>query len=298
MLDNIDELRTFQTVAEKGSLSAAARTLGLSVNAVSRRLAALEEALGLPLAERTTRSLRLTDDGERFLVRCRRIIDEVDDALEELVPGREGLSGLVRAMIHPAMLQTGFFESLNSLLEEHGRLRLHLLTRNDPQDIIRSGADIAVWPGTVELQSVVTKKICSVQWVMACSPSYGERHGLPQKPADLEAHTCLRALRERPERTWMLRDGRGKTIEVTPGGQLDCDDTETLKGALYAGLGIGLRPEGEVARAVAAGKLLRVLPRYGFQILPVHLVSVPGRLRLARVRAVATLLEQAIRSMQ
>ena len=145
VLDNIDELRTFQRIAAEGSLSAAARSLGLTVNAVSRRLVRLEHRVGVPLAERTTRSFRLTDDGRRLLVRIHRIVTEVDDAEEALTPrGVRGRSGLVRAMVHPATLQTGFMEKLSSLLTEHPRLRVHVLTRNAPGDPVQEGADLAV----------------------------------------------------------------------------------------------------------------------------------------------------------
>jgi DNA-binding transcriptional LysR family regulator len=294
MLDSLAELRTFQTVAEEGSLSAAARSLGLTVNAVSRRLAQLEERLGVPLAERTTRRLRLTDDGQRFMAHCRRILAEVDEAEEDLSPAGRGLSGLVRVMVHPGVLEGDFLEQVDRLLEEHPRLSLHLLTRNAPKDLFKEGADLAIWPGEVTMQSVVARRVCSVSWVMVCSPGYKKRYGVPKCPGDLEHHTCLRAMRDRPERIWVLQDDKGKNVEVTPGGRLDCDDTETLRMAIVKGLGIGMRPRGEVLRACAEKRLVHVLPGYTFGPLPIHLVSRPGRLRLARVRAIANLLEEAI----
>ncbi|MCA9621372.1 MAG: LysR family transcriptional regulator [Myxococcales bacterium] len=297
MLESIDELRTFQRVAEEGSLSGAARSLGVSVNAISRRLIQLEERLGVRLAERTTRSLRLTDEGHRFLTRCRRILAEVEDAEDELAPPTVGLRGLVRVAVHPTTVQPGLIEELRAWLGANPGVRLHIFARNAPVDPVRDAIDIVIWPGQVTLQSVVARRVVEAAWVLACAPSYAEAHGLPEAPADLEDHLCLRAWRDGPERVWVLRDGSGEDVEVTPGGPLDCDDTETLKRLLYGGIGIGVRPRGEVTRAVEEGSLVRVLPGYAFRPLPVHLVTAPGRLRLRRVREMALILERAIQAL-
>ncbi|MEQ9318611.1 MAG: LysR family transcriptional regulator [Polyangiaceae bacterium] len=296
MLESIEELRTFCRIVDEGSLSAAARSLALSVNAVSRRLAQLETRLGTRLAERTTRTLRLTDDGQRFYDRCQRILAEVEDAEQTLAPAERGLAGLVRVAVHPTAAHPAMLTELGVLREEHPRLRVHLLARNAPVDPVREGVDILVWSGEVTMQSVVARRILETSWVLACAPSYAERRGVPKRPRDLADHVCLRALRDRPERVWVLRDAKGRDVQARPGGRIDCDDTETLRRALYAGLGIGFRPPGEVKREARAGRLVPVLPRHGLRPVAVHLVTPPGRLRLRRVRAMAELLEKALRA--
>ena len=294
MLESIEELRTFRRVINEGSLSAAARSLGLSANAVSRRLAQLESRLGLRLAERTTRRFTLTDEGRRFAVRCERILREIDDAEEDLRPATSGLRGLVRVAIHPELLRGDFLAKVGDLLAEHSELRVHLLARSVPEDPVRLGVDMGVWPGDVPLQSVVAKRVVEVRWVLACSSEYAERRGVPRRPSELIEHECLRALKRRGESHWALRDRKGNQLEVPVGGQFESDDNETLRAALFAGIGIGLRPRGEVKAEAAAGRLVHVLPSYTFQDLPVHLVAAPGRLRLRRIRAVARLIEVGI----
>lgn len=293
MLESLTELKTFLRIVDDGGLSAAARSLGMSVNAVSRRLALLEERVGVRLANRTTRRLSLTDEGRLFLERCRRIVAEVQEAEEELQPLPGKIRGLVRVGIHPQLIDERSLRDFRALLLEHEGLSIQVLARNAAVDPVKEGLDLAVWPGEVTLQSVVSRRLAVLKWVLAASPDYVKRAGLPQKPDDLRKHECLRALRTHSESTWVLRDANGKQISVPVRGRFESDDTATLAAAVQAGIGIGLRPKGEVLREAVAGRLVHVLPRWHFGLSTVHLVAPPGRLRLARVRAVATIIEAA-----
>lgn len=295
MLESLAELKTFLRIVDEGSLSAAARSLGLSLNAVSRRLALLEQRAGARLAHRTTRRLTVTDEGRRLAERCRRILGEVEAAEEDLLPASGAMRGLVRVGLHPELVGEGLLIRLEELLRAHPGVSLHLLARNSPVDPVADGLDLLIWGGEVSLQSVVSRLIAESDWVLAAAVAYAKRAGLPRRPEELAEHDCLRALRARSETTWVLRDGHGKMVTVRVGGRFESDDTALLKAALYAGLGIGLRPRGEVARESAAGRLVPVLPRWRFGSSRIHLVSPPGRMRLPRVRAVAAILEQAAR---
>lgn len=297
MLESIEELRTFCRIVDEGSLSAAARSMSLSVNAVSRRLAQLESRMGVRLAERTTRTLVPTEEGRAFFERCQDILALVDEAEDELSPPQRGLRGLVRVAVHPTLVGPEFLRRLGVLLDGHPGLRVQLLARNAPVDPVKQGIDILVWAGEVTQQSVVAKRVGGAVWVLACAPSYAEAHGLPEGPAALRDHQCLRALRDRAERVWVLRSPDGEDVEAVPGGRIDCDDTETLRRATYAGLGIGLRPRREVEAAVERGELVAVLPGHYFRPVPVYLVTPPGRLRRRRVRAMSELLEAVIDTM-
>lgn len=297
MLNNLDELRTFCRIADEGSLSAAARSLRLSVNAISRRLCQLEERLGVRLAQRTTRRLTLTEEGTAFAHACRRILESVDAAEEEMRGGVLGLKGTVRVGLHPAAIQPALLGELDELLESNPELRVHLLAFNAPQDPVKAGVDLMCWYGEVPLQSVVAKRLTTVNWSLACSQRYATRRGVPRTPAHLLDHRCLRALRERSESHWQLQDTTGKVVSARVGGQFESDDTEVLHRALHCGLGIGLRPRGEVETMSKQGVWVHVLPEYTVASLSVSLVSPVGRLRLSRVRAVAQLVERAIQAM-
>jgi DNA-binding transcriptional LysR family regulator len=293
MLESFAELTTFLRIVDEGSLSAAARSLGISVNAVSRRLAQLEERAGARLANRTTRRLIVTDEGRRLAERCRRILDEVEAAQEDLQPATGAMRGLVRVGVHPELVGEPLLRRLGELLKEHTGISLHVLARNAPVDPTREGLDLLVWGGDVSMQSVVSRLVHESDWVLAASKEYVRRAGVPRSPKDLENHECLRALHARSETSWELHDARGRTVTVRVGGRFESDDTATLKAALYAGLGIGLRPRGEIDRESATGRLVAVLPRWRFGSSRIHLVSPPGRMRLPRVRAVAAMLEEA-----
>jgi len=297
MLESVDELRTFRRIVDEGSLSAAARSLGISLNAVSRRLAQLEGRLGVSLATRTTRRFALTDEGQRFAARCRDILDAIEQAEEEVRPASAGLSGLVRVSVYPDMLRGELLGALQVLLDANPKLRLHMVARSLGSDPQREGLDLVVWPGEITVQSVIAKRVIDIQWVFACSVGYAERHGVPKSPDDLRDHHCLRALKGRTENVWSVEAPDGQMLEAPVAGQFESDDNDALRAALYAGLGIGVRPRTEVLQGVAEGRLVHVLPEYRWFEFPVYLVSPPGRLRLARVRAVANLLEDAIRAL-
>lgn len=291
MLESLSELKTFVRIVDEGSLSAAARSLGLSVNAISRRLAQLEARVGVRLVNRTTRRLAMTDDGRRFAERCRRILSEVEETEDDLQPTPGKLRGLVRVGLHPKLIEEGSLRRFGALLLEHEGLSLHILARNAPVDPVKEGLDLVVWGGEAPLQSVVSKPLAVVQWVLAASPDYVKRAGAPERPQGLERHEILRALRTRTERDWLLRDGGGRQVRVRIQGRFESDDTAALAAALYGGLGIGLLPRGEVKRQSAAGRLVHVLPKWHIQDDRIYLVSPPGRLRLPRVRAVAAIIQ-------
>lgn len=293
MIDNLDELRTFIHVVDQGSLSAAARSLRISVNGVSRRLAALEQKLGVQLAQRTTRRLTLTEDGRRFSLRCRRIVAAVEEAEAEFAPSDGVLRGLVRVALNQEFLTEAALRPLSRLLQDHPELAVQIFARNQPVDPAAENLDLALWPGEVPFQSAVAKRVASSEWVLAAAKPYVERHGQPKHPRDLRRYECLRVMRRMPEAHWRLRDERGQEFPAEIGGRFECDDKAGLIAALYLGMGIGLRPRGEVAREVAEGRLVHILPRWQFAKIVVNVVSAPGRLKIARVRAVAEALAEA-----
>lgn len=296
MLESLDELRTFQRVVDEGSLSAAARSLGVSVNAVSRRLAQLEGRLGVRLAERSTRRFALTDEGRRLLDRCRVILTQVDEAEEELRPTGAALRGTVRFAVHPAMITTGMMSDVAELLSKHKSLSVQVYARSVAVDPVAHGLDFAVCTGNISFQSVATRTLARVEWGLAAAPEYFQNRQAPEVPEDLETHECLRALRGVRETQWFLKNARGKQRSLPISGAFESDDTEALRAAVYGGVGIGFRPLGEIRREAAGGTLVHVLPGWtgsgsGVQV---QLLSPPGRLRLARVRVVAEVVERAV----
>lgn len=294
MIESLDELRTLVRVVDEGSLTAAARALHLSVNAVSRRIAALEERLGVRLANRTTRRIAFTDEGRRFVERCRRILAEADEAESELRPPGDVMRGSVRIAVPAEILREPLMAAFGKLLRDHKDLSLQVLARNEPLDPVAAGLDLVLWPGDVRGRTLIARKVGTISWVLAASTAYVRARGQPRRPRDLAAHDCLKATRSPPETHWVLRDDRGREISAKVGGRFESDDGPTLAAALYAGLGIGIRPAHEVDQAAKAGRVVRVLAGWRFAPLTIYLVAPPGRMRLPRVRAVADLVQTAV----
>lgn len=124
-------------------------------------------------------------------------------------------------------------------------------------------------------------------WALCAAPAYVDARGSPSAPEDLVSHDCLRFRGPEPQETWTLEDEAGRRVTVPVGGGFESEDSRILGEATYAGLGVGIRPDRELADAVASGRLARVLPGWWFSATPVSLVGPPGRERLPAVRIVA-----------
>lgn len=295
-IERLEDLRTLVAVADGGSLSAAARQLRLSTNAVSRRVMRLERDVGVRLLHRTTRSLVFTDEGRALLSRCRRALDELDAAEQELHPSGDPVQGTVRVVVPPAAISAELLSRLRSLLDDHPGLAVQVQIANVGLDRLASGVDLVLHVGPVPPSTLVARRIATVTWVLAAAPSYLARHGRPRRPSELARHRCLRYLGDRPQTTWRLIDRNGRQVDATVGGTFECDDSRVLADATYAGLGIGVRPAPELAAAEAAGTLERVLPNHVFDRIVLHALLPPGRSRLPRVATVLEAVRASITS--
>ncbi len=292
-LDAIGEIRAFLAVADAASFTAAARRLGVTTHAVSLRVRRLEQALGARLFVRTTRSVAMTDDGQTFHGHATRILDEVEAAEGDVRPGA-GLRGTLRLAIPGAVATQAFLKRLGRLLAAHPQLKVQLKLSTGTANLAADGLDVALVVGSPPDSTHVGRRLGRVAWVLAATPRYLARHGVPRSPADLATHACLRLLASPRQTEWTLTDRRGREVTVPVGGAFEADDSRALGEAVYAGLGIGIRPARECARAQRAGVLKRVLPRHRFGPLDVYALVPKGHLALPRVAACLGALEAAV----
>lgn len=292
-IESLDEIRTFATIVEAGSLAAAATRLGVTPNAVSRRLAVLEARLKRRLIHRTTRRLTVTEEGQAFHARCRRALDELAEAEQELL-GADGFAVKLRIGLHSDMLGPVLIEGLRDLLEGASQLRIELRVSSSFIEPVRSGLDLAVYVGKPQPSSLVSVPLGSMVWSLAAAPRYVEVHGKPRTPKDLARHECLRIVREGPEAHWDLshRGGQGQRFPV--GGRFESTDGQALAQALYAGVGIGVRPRSEIAAAVRSGTLETVLPTWEWASTPLYALMPQGRNKLPGVRALLDVLRRGV----
>lgn len=294
MTANLEDLRAFAAVYETGGFGTAARRLSLSTNAVSLRIRKLEESLGIRLFVRTTRKVSPTDEARTYYERVALALQELDYAEEILRSDTESLRGDLRISIPAALATRPFLRRVHDLLDANPLLRFNVAVSNRPADIVTSGSDVTVVVGQLADSAFIGRLLGRVKWVLAATPGYLDRHGRPRSAADLSSHRCLRLLTSPPQDEWTLIDRRGREVRVPVGGSFCADDSRTLGDAVYAGLGIGLRPAGECAAAVQERRLERVLPTLHFQTLEIHALVPKGRIRVPRVAACIELLRDAL----
>lgn len=294
-IESIEEVRVFLQVVDQKSFTAAARSLSLTTNIVSRRVVQLEARLGVRLLHRTTRSVSLTEEGRRFVVEGRRLVEQVEVAEAVLRKAAEETGGSVRIAVPTALVRFGLVSAVRSLLGANTALRVQLIVADHPVDLVANGIDVAVVDVRASA-SYVLRKVGTFSPALAAAPGYVRQNGEPRRPNDLAAHECLRFISRAPQTSWGLVDQRGRRVIARVGGRFESNDSRALHDAMYAGIGIGLCAEGELRDAVAAKKLVRVLPTYAAEPMVIRAVTParPGPIRARRVEAVLDVLRETL----
>lgn len=289
-LESLEELRVFSQIVESGSLTAAARALGMAPNTVSRRLASLEERLDTQLLYRTTRSMSLSEPGRALLGRARRILEQVEAAETALQTESERLTGLVRISV-PSVLSADLLASLQPLLRDNPGLRLDVQVHDRLVNPVTEGLDVVVMGGRLSDSSLVARKLLDVAPVLVASATYLSEHGAPRTPQDLHHHKSVRFTSDQPQTSWVLRDAQGTEHVVPITSQVEANDGRALLDAVRAGIGIGLTSP-RVLRHEPT--LQRVLPGYHLTPFPVYAIYPATRQRSARLLAVVDALQRAL----
>ncbi len=297
-LESLEELRVLVQVVDSGGFTGAAQTLGTTTNAVSRQIARLESRLQVRLLSRTTRRVAATEEGRKFYEHALRVLQAVDLAELAVRPSTAVLEGTVRVAVRSTTVQFGFVKDIAALLARHAHLRVQLMVSDEDMDLAADGIDVALRVGALSDSSYRSHPLGAVTFVLAAAPSYFGDRARPTQPDALQHHECVRALLHRPQTTWRLVGPRGRIVDAAVGGRFECTDVRAQSEAVYSGLGIGLRPAGEVRAAVTAGTLEQVLPRWSMAPLPVHALLSPQRGHNARVEAVVALLKEAVKRME
>ena len=294
-MDKLQAMHTFVTIVDRGSLTAAAGELGKSLPTVVRTLAALEEALNARLLARTTRRIALTEEGRRYLERCRRVLAEVREAEDELVAGRSEPEGAV-SITAPALFgQLHVVPGIASYVHEHPRVRVDLLLLDRVVNLVEEGIDVAVRIAHLEDSTLIARAVGQIRPVLCASPAYLERAGRPTHPRELATHDCVLRSQHDAAAVWRFHDD-GRPLSVHPGGRFTCNTVAGTLAACAAGAGVGHFLSYQVREAVDAGRLVIVLPAFEPPPVPVSLVHAHARLVPARVRALVDWLAQDLRA--
>lgn len=291
MSDDLTDMTAFVRIAETGSLSAAALELNQSLAVVSRRLARLEDRLGVRLVNRTTRTLSLTDEGALFHLRCARILTEIEEAKAEVTQGREAAVGLLRVTSTFAFARRQLAPLLNEFGAQHPKLRIHLDASDRIVNLVDEGVDLAIRFGAMSDSSLIARAIAPNAYVMCASPSYLDRRGRPHVVEDLRAHDCI-LFGSPPSSRWSFSDGSSVKVK----GDLTTNDGELAHAWALEGAGIVLKSAWDVFTDVREGRLEIVLPDTPLPGSPLHAVFPHTRLAPAKVRLVVDFLSRRLRT--
>lgn len=295
MNDRIRELDVFLRVTEEASLSAAARSLDCNPSTVSKVIQRLEDRLGARLFDRTSRSMHLTQEGERFLEAAKRVVDALDEA--EHVLGERGvdLGGVLRINSTLAFAQFHLAPLVAEFVARHPKLRLEFMLTASPVDLFDNQIDVSLRSGYIPDSSLVARRIATSRWFICASPVYLQRAGVPREPKDLERHQCLNFLPGSYRSSWPLLGSAGK-VSLDLRGSVESNSSELLRLLACQGLGIVRLSEFVVGHDLATGTLVPVLLELQVDAEePVFAVYASKRNISPRVKAFLDFLEEKLR---
>ncbi|MGF6723243.1 DNA-binding transcriptional LysR family regulator [Paraburkholderia sp. GAS41] len=253
----LEDMRIFVATVDAHNFTAAASRLSLSKQFVSRRVMALEEALGVRLLIRNTRKLAVTELGQEFYERARRILTEVTDAEQAMSLRRASPHGLLRVSAPMSFGMVHLSPLVAMFLKKHPDVRFDMELSDRTVDVVGEGFDMAIRIGILADSTLIAQKLAEVRMVACCSPQYLRRRGTPAAPADLERHACLLYGHGGPAIWDLVEDGVHKAVEVH--GPLRANNGELIRDAAIAGLGIARLPDFIVSAGIKAGQLVAVL---------------------------------------
>ncbi|MFL9963615.1 LysR substrate-binding domain-containing protein [Paraburkholderia sediminicola] len=258
------DLSFFSTLAASGSLSAAARELGLTPAAVSKRLTQMESRAGVALINRTTRRMMLTPEGELYVEHARRILDEIDQLSELLGTARESPKGLLRVNATLGFGRSHVAPAISRFVAKYPQVSVQLQLSVTPPPLTDDTFDVCIRFGEPPDLRVVARRLAANRRLLCAAPSYIASHGMPMTAHDLTQHNCL-GIRQGDEAygVWRLTSGRGasrKTEAVRINGTLTTNDGEIAVKWTLEGHGILMRAEWDIKQYLADGSLVRVLP--------------------------------------
>lgn len=285
-LDRIDDIGLFLRVLDLGSISAAARSLDLSVAVASQRLKRLERDLGVRLLHRTTRRLHATPEGAVLAEQGRMLIEDLEALTSGLRQSGTEAAGTLRVTTSASFGRLYISPLLPEFLALHPRIKLSLNLTDLKLDLVSAGFDLAIRIGAMADSNLVARRLAPNRRVLCASPDYLRSHGTPRTPQELSEHECVLLVgSEGRQDVWRLSDGAGGEVVVRVQGRIESNYGEVVRDACVAGLGIALHSSWHVVDDLRSGRLQQVLPDYPFADTGIYAVMPQRRLVPPRVRA-------------
>jgi DNA-binding transcriptional LysR family regulator len=281
-VDKFRAITAFVRVAESGGFTAAGNKLGMSVSAITKSVARLEDELGTQLFNRTTRRLATTDFGKEFYKRCVQILAELEDAESSVRQANTTPKGEVRAIVPFSYGRVTVVPRLADFYARYPDVQLNISFSDRPVDLIENGYDVAVRVGEMSDSRLVTRVLTKGPHITVASPKYLAQFGTPKTPADVANHNCIIG-RYGPE--WMFRAKNGRAMNVRVRGNLSIFNGDSYREAAVAGVGLAQNTWWLFRWDIQQGNVVPVLEDYNAEGAPVSVVYPANRHVAAKVRA-------------
>ena len=281
---DVNDVLVFVKVVQAGSFSRAAKILGMPVSTVSRRVAELEDELGVTLLHRTTRSLKITDIGSAYFEHGRTIASEIEKA-ESLGTNFKTIPQGILKITAPTDFGDQFLGKIVSgFLKENPQVQTDIVLTERVVDLISEGFDLAIRIGDLEDSTHLARKIGNIELQLYASPTFIRKHGEPKSVKDLLRFECIRFTADEELDRWKLKGPKGvESVEVT--GKISCNNMALIRDFALLGEGIALMPYFLCAEEVQAGRLKVILKDWVFVSGPIHVVFPGQKFLVPKVRA-------------
>ena len=285
-MDNLGDIRLFVEAANLGGLSAAGRKLGLTPAAASARLAKLEQTLKTRLFERTTRQLRLTDEGRLYLDHCRQALQALDDAHAALQTGRNLVRGKLRISATSDFGRNLLSAWLDEFNTQYPDVSFALVLSDRLSNMLQEDIDLAIRFGVLPDSSLVARRLASNRRVLCASPDYVARHGTPKEPRDLENFRCIvhGTVPEAINEWFFARGAEVQTYTVPAESARETNDGAVAREWALRGHGVIVKSIWDIAADLHAGRLTILLPEWRCPEAPLHALYHRNRYLTPRLR--------------
>ncbi len=283
-MDRLEVLRAYVRLVERGSFTAVAEELRVKQSTVSKWLAALEEDLGVQLIDRTTRSQRVTDPGQRFYERALDIVGAYDTAVVDVREGAATIAGRIRMSVPVVFGQRYIVPLVTRFLRQHKRVAIEMVYNDRYISLVEEGYDLAIRVGLQVDSSLRSHGLGVSSRRVVASPGYVNSHGLPTTPAALADHECLLHSQLNALTTWKFRRGNSRH-RVNVRGRVSANNSEATLAMARSGLGVCLLASWLVDADIRAGRLVQLLADYEPPPAPIRALTPPTRRISPTVRA-------------
>lgn len=295
IVQDLQALMIFLKVLETGSFTDAGLELGIAKSSVSKKISALEQELGVRLIQRSTRKLRVTEEGKALYERCLRIRAELEAAERELSAYQERPQGVVRVSAPPLFANSRLAGLLPAFLARYPDLKIELHLTEKLSDLISGGFDLSIRTGELSDSSLVAQRLCEHQSLLCAAPAYLEAYGRPEHPDDIASHNYLAW--QPPDRSaysQLIFHRGARNYRAKLSGNFTSTDAMAVRDAAVNGGGITMLPDFAIHELLRTGLLVHLLPDYEIHTFPLSLVYPQHKQVPAKVRVLADYLRESL----